>query len=47
MSELEAEGVTNAHVLKDRACRRVQLMFGPAPALDDERYDMRHLRLVS
>ena len=47
MRTLEAEGESNPHVLKDRACRQVQLMFGPAPSLGDERFQLPRLRLVS
>lgn len=36
MAALRAEGVTDPVALKDQACRRVQMAFGPAPALNDD-----------
>ena len=33
---LRAEGIVDARELKDRACRQVQMMYGPAPALNDD-----------
>lgn len=36
LSGLRAEGVVDARALKDLACRQVQMMFGPAPALNDD-----------
>lgn len=36
IAELRAEGVTDARTLKDQACRKVQMAFGPAPALNDD-----------
>ncbi|MDX2202498.1 MAG: hypothetical protein NW223_07100 [Hyphomicrobiaceae bacterium] len=36
LDALRADGVSDARELKDRACRQVQMMFGPAPALNDD-----------
>lgn len=36
LGDLQAQGVFNPHTLKDRACRHIQLMYGPAPALDEQ-----------
>jgi len=36
IAELRAEGIADARALKDRACRMVQMAFGPAPALNDD-----------
>lgn len=36
IAALRAEGITDARALKDLACRRVQMAFGPAPALNDD-----------
>lgn len=47
LDELQVQGDFDPGVLKDRACRQVQLMYGPAPALGDERYDIPLLRRVS
>lgn len=36
--ELQAQGVFDPHSLKDRACRHIQMQYGPAPPLDDEHH---------
>ena len=36
ITALRAEGVTDARALKDQACRKVQMAFGPAPAFNDD-----------
>jgi hypothetical protein len=36
IATLRAQGVTDARALKDQACRKVQMAFGPAPALNDD-----------
>jgi hypothetical protein len=36
IAALRAEGVSDARTLKDQACRKVQMAFGPAPALNDD-----------
>lgn len=36
LGDLQAKGVFDPHTLKDRACRQIQIMYGPAPALGDE-----------
>ncbi|RTL62170.1 MAG: hypothetical protein EKK41_25760 [Hyphomicrobiales bacterium] len=36
LANLRAEGIVDARELKDRACRQVQMMYGPAPALNDD-----------
>jgi hypothetical protein len=41
VAALRAEGVTDARALKDQACRKVQMAFGPAPALNDDMLPVR------
>lgn len=36
IADLRADGVTDPRTLKDRACRKVQMQYGPAPALNDD-----------
>ena len=36
LAALREDGVSDARELKDRACRQVQMMYGPAPALNDD-----------
>lgn len=36
IAALRKDGITDARTLKDQACRKVQMAFGPAPALNDD-----------
>ncbi len=36
IAALRAEGLSDPVALKDQACRKVQMQFGPAPALNDD-----------
>lgn len=47
LGDLQARGVFDPHTLKDRACRHIQLVYGPAPALGDERYELPEHRLLA
>lgn len=41
LTELRDAGVADERDLKDRACRKVQMQFGPAPALNDDTAPVR------
>ncbi len=36
LAVLSDEGMSDPRELKDRACREVQMIYGPAPALNDD-----------
>lgn len=36
IAALRAEGIADPRTLKDRACRKVQMQYGPAPAFNDD-----------
>ena len=41
LADLREAGVGDPRALKDRACRQVQMEYGPAPALNDDTVPLR------
>lgn len=41
LRDLQDAGVSDPRTLKDRACRQLQMEYGPAPALNDDTLPVR------